>query len=223
MAGAARVKICGINSAVALDAAVAAGADWLGFVFFPPSPRAVSAAHAAALSARAPGGGEQGGPLRVGLFVDPAPAEIAATLAVLPLDILQIHGTAAQARALRDSFGRPVWRAVGIESAADLPARAEGADALLLDASPPRGATRPGGNAVAFDWRLLRNWRPPAPWLLAGGLTPDNVAEAIAMTGAPAVDVSSGVERHPGEKDPALIRAFIAAAHGTAPERVRQG
>ncbi|MGC8523681.1 MAG: phosphoribosylanthranilate isomerase [Acidibrevibacterium sp.] len=209
MAGASRVKICGINCEAAFDAAVAAGADWLGFVFFPPSPRAVSAERAAKISAR-----EKAGPPRVGLFVNPSFAEIAAVLAVIPLDILQIHGPAAMAAAIRAEFGRPVWRAVGIATAADLPADPEGADALLLDASPPRGATRPGGNAVAFDWHLLRDWHPPAPWLLAGGLTPENVAAAIAMTGAPAVDVSSGVERRPGEKDPALIRAFIAAAHG---------
>ena len=213
MGGAARVKICGINSEAAFDAAVAAGADWLGFVFFPPSPRAISAERAAGLSARAPGG-----PLRVGLFVRPNPAEIAAVLAALPLDILQIHGPAEQARAVRARFGKPVWRAVGIASAADLPAAADGADALLLDASPPRGATRPGGNARPFDWTLLRGWRPPAPWLLAGGLTPETVAAAIAATGASAVDVSSGVERRPGEKDPALIRAFIAAAHGESSE-----
>jgi phosphoribosylanthranilate isomerase len=213
MGGAARVKICGINSEAAFDAAVAAGADWLGFVFFPPSPRAISAERAAGLSARAPGG-----PLRVGLFVRPNPAEIAAVLAALPLDILQIHGTIEQARAVRARFGKPVWRAVGIASAADLPVDADGADALLLDASPPRGATRPGGNARPFDWTLLRGWRPPAPWLLAGGLTPETVAAAIAATGASAVDVSSGVERRPGEKDPALIRAFIAAAHGESSE-----
>ncbi len=213
MGGAARVKICGINSEAAFDAAVAAGADWLGFVFFLPSPRAISAERAAGLSARAPGG-----PLRVGLFVRPNPAEIAAVLAALPLDILQIHGPAEQARAVRARFGKPVWRAVGIASAADLPVDAEGADALLLDASPPRGATRPGGNARPFDWTLLRGWRPPAPWLLAGGLTPETVAAAIAATGASAVDVSSGVERRPGEKDPALIRAFIAAAHGESSE-----
>ncbi len=209
MGGAARVKICGINSEAAFDAAVAAGADWLGFVFFPPSPRAVSAERAAELSARAPGG-----PLRVGLFVAPLLAEIAAVLAAFRLDILQIHGSAAEARAIRAAFGRPVWRAVGIGAAADLPVDAEGADALLLDASPPRGATRPGGNAQPFDWTLLRGWRAPAPWLLAGGLTPENVAAAITATGAAAVDVSSGVERRPGEKDPALIRAFIAAARG---------
>ena len=213
MGGTARVKICGINSEAAFDAAVAAGADWLGFVFFPPSPRAISATRAARLSARAPGG-----PLRVGLFVNPALAEIAAVLAAIPLDILQIHGPAELARAIRAEFGLPVWRAVGIAAAADLPRAADGADVLLLDASPPPGATRPGGNAVSFDWSLLRGWRPPAPWLLAGGLTPDNVAAAIAATGAPAVDVSSGVERRPGEKDPALIRAFIAAARGARPE-----
>ena len=204
-----RVKICGINSEAAFDAAVAAGADWIGLVFFPPSPRAITPRRAASLSAR-----QKGGPGRVGLFVAPRAEEIEAALAALPLDVLQIHDTAEAAVRWRARFGLPVWRAVGIAAAADLPSTADGADALLLDASPPRGATRPGGNARPFDWTLLRAWHPPAPWLLAGGLTPDNVAAAIAATGATAVDVSSGVEHAPGEKDPARIRAFIAAARG---------
>lgn len=204
-----QIKICGIKSEAAFDAAVAAGADWIGFVFFPPSPRAVTPLRAAALSAR-----HSGGPRRVGLFVKPHAAEIEAALAALPLDILQIHDTPEAAAALRRRFGHPVWRAVGIGGAADLPCSAEGADALLLDARASCGASRPGGNATAFDWTLLRAWTAPCPWLLAGGLTPQNVATAIAMTGAPAVDVSSGVERAPGEKDPALIAGFIAAAAG---------
>jgi phosphoribosylanthranilate isomerase len=201
------VKICGIRTAVAFDTAVAAGADWLGFNFFPPSPRFVTPAEAAALSARHPGG-----PLRVGLFVDPDPALVAATLAIMPLDILQLHAPAATAAAFRARFGLPVWRAVGMGDAADLPRGADGADALLLDAKPPADATRPGGNALVFDWSVLRGWTAPAPWLLAGGLTPDNVAAAIAATGARAVDVSSGVESAPGRKDADLIRRFLHAA-----------
>jgi len=203
-----RVKICGINNAAAIDAAVVAGADYLGFAFYPPSPRYVTPAQAAALSARHPGG-----PLRVGLFVDPVEAVIAGTLDTVRLDILQLYGP-CDAAALRARFGVAVWRAVGIASAADLPHDAGGADALLLEAKAPPSATRPGGNAITFDWSLLRGWDAPAPWVLAGGLTPDNVADAVRATGATAVDVSSGVERVRGVKDPALIRAFIANARG---------
>jgi phosphoribosylanthranilate isomerase len=201
-----RIKICGINSPGAFDAALDAGADWLGFAFFPPSPRFVTPAAAAALSARHPGG-----PLRVGLFVDPTAEAIADGLATMPLDILQLYGT-VDASALRARFGRTIWRAFGIETAADLPRDAGGADALVLEAKPPANATRPGGNATSFDWSLLRGWASPAPWILAGGLTPDNVAQAIRATGATAVDVSSGVESARGVKDPALIRTFIANA-----------
>jgi phosphoribosylanthranilate isomerase len=201
-----RVKICGITSPDAFDAAIDAGADWLGFVFFPPSPRFVTPAAAAALSARHPAG-----PPRVGLFVDPTAAAIAGVLATMPLDILQIYG-AVDAPALRTRFGLTVWRAVGIAAATDLPRDSGDADALVLEAKPPPDATRPGGNAAAFDWSLLRGWASPAPWILAGGLTPDNVAQAIDATGATAVDVSSGVESMRGVKDPGLIRTFIANA-----------
>lgn len=203
-----KVKICGIKGPVAFDTAVAAGADWIGFNFFPPSPRYVAPDTAAILSARHPGG-----PLRVGLFVDPTVDAIAAVLASVRLDVLQLYGQIDTA-GLRARFGLPLWRPVGIETADDLPQDDRGADALLIEAKPPPAATRPGGNATCFDWSVLRGWHAPAPWLLAGGLTPDNVAEAIRATGAPAVDVSSGVESARGEKDPALIRAFIANAHG---------
>ena len=204
-----RVKICGINSAAAIDAAVAAGADWIGFVFFPPSPRAVAPAQAAGLAARHPDG-----PPRVGLFVDPAEADVAAALAALRLDVLQLYAAPERVVALRARFGLPVWRAMGVTVAADLPAEAGGADALLIEAKPPPGATRPGGNAARIDWAILRGWAAPTPWILAGGLTPDNVAAAISASGARAVDVSSGVESAPGVKDPALIRAFVRAARG---------
>jgi phosphoribosylanthranilate isomerase len=202
-----RVKICGLGDEAGFDAAVAAGADWVGFVFFPPSPRNILPARAAALSARV-----AGGPGRVGLFVDPDMDTVAAVLDVLALDVLQLFAPAGKAAAIRARFGVPVWRAVGVAEPADLPRDAEGADALLLDAKAPSGATRPGGNARVFDWSVLRGWRAPAPWVLAGGLDPDNVAAAIVATGAPAVDVSSGVEAAPGRKDPALIRRFVAAA-----------
>ncbi|MDI3309348.1 MAG: phosphoribosylanthranilate isomerase [Acetobacteraceae bacterium] len=203
----ARVKICGINSPAAFDAAITAGADWVGFVFFPPSPRHVTPEQAAALSTRHPGG-----PPRVGLFVAPTDEEIARTLATIRLDVLQLYVPAGRAAELRARFGLPVWRAVGIAASADLPRTADGADGLLIEPKAPPGASRPGGNALDLDWSLLEGWHAPAPWLLAGGLTPDNVAEAIRATGAPAVDVSSGVESGRGLKDPALIRAFIAAA-----------
>lgn len=199
-----RVKICGIADRAGRDAALAAGADWLGFVFFPPSPRAVSPAAAAALA--------DGVPARVGLFVRPDDDAVAATLAALRLDVLQVYDTPARCAALRARFGRPVWRAVGVAGAADLPGTAEGVDGFVIEARPPEGASRPGGNAARFDWSVPRLWRAPLPWLLAGGLTAENVRAAIGASGAGAVDVSSGVERAPGVKDPALIRAFVARA-----------
>jgi phosphoribosylanthranilate isomerase len=198
-----RVKICGLNSEAAVDAAVAAGADWVGFVFFSASPRFVSPARAAVLSGRMPDGLP-----RVGLFVEPTEAMIAEVLGTVRLDALQVYG-AVDAAALRARFGRRVWRPVGVSAVADLPREMDGADALLLDAKAPKDATRPGGNAVAFNWGVMRGWSAPGPWLLAGGLTVANVAEAIRITGAPAVDVSSGVESAPGVKDPARIRAFV--------------
>ncbi len=199
-----RVKICGVNDSAAL--AAAADADWVGFVFFPPSPRFVTPERAAALSATRPGG-----PARVGLFVDPTDDDVAAALAAVPLDVLQLYVDARRAAALRARFGRPVWRAVGVGSAADLPDTGEDVDGFVLDAKPQANAVLPGGNAQAFDWAVLRGWTAPRPWLLAGGLEPGNVADAIARSGAPAVDVSSGVERARGVKDPALIRDFIGA------------
>lgn len=206
-----RVKICGINDAVAFDTTIEAGADWIGFNFFPQSPRYLTPQQAAALSARSPGG-----PPRVGLFVNPAPEAIAGALDAVQLDALQIYGVLDLA-ALRARFGLPIWRPVAIESERDLPASADCADRLLLEAKAPAGATRPGGNAVSFDWSLLRGWAAPAPWILAGGLTVANVVEAVRITGAPAVDVSSGVERARGVKDPALIRAFVASARRAGP------
>lgn len=208
------IKICGLSDAEGFDAAVAEGADLVGFVFFPASPRAVTPAQAAALSAR-----HAGGPGRTGLFVDPADDQIAAVLAALPLDILQLHGeeTPARCAAIRARFGVPVMKALGVAAPVDLDvlaAYAPAVDRFLLDAKPPPEATRPGGNALAFDWSLTAGRAIPRPWLLAGGLTPGNVAEAIRISGAPGVDVSSGVERGRGIKDPALIAAFIRAARG---------
>ncbi len=203
------MKICGINSAAAMDAAVAAGADWIGFVFFAASPRYVTAAEAADLSGRHPGG-----PLRVALLVDPGEDEVAAIVGALRPDALQLHGVdQARAAALRAKCAVPVWQAIGIATGADLPrSAADGLDGFLLDAKPPPDARLPGGNAATFDWSLLRGWQAPRPWILAGGLTPENVAGAITATGAVAVDVSSGVESRRGVKDPERIAAFVAAA-----------
>jgi phosphoribosylanthranilate isomerase len=206
------VKICGIRDAAALDAARQAGADMVGFVFFPPSPRAVTANEAGMLARS-----YRDGPKRVGLFVDPDDAMLAATLAEVPLDILQLQGHETPARAgdIRARFGKPVMKALGIASKEDLarlPDYADQVDYFLLDARPPPGSALPGGNALAFDWALMKGEKPPRPWLLAGGLTPANVVQAITTSGAPGVDVSSGVERTRGVKDPAAIAAFIAAA-----------
>jgi len=211
-----QVKICGINDAAGYDAALRGGADWVGFVFYPPSPRAVAPAAAAALAARG-GGGRR--PRHVGLLVDASDAEIAAVLDEVPLDLLQLHGRESPERcaAIRRRFNLPVMKALGIAGPEDLALLADYApavDRFLLDAKPPPGATLPGGNATSFDWPLLAGRTIPRPWLLAGGLTPANVASAIRASGAEAVDVSSGVERMRGVKDPVLVAAFIAAAQG---------
>ncbi len=208
------VKICGITSDEAMDAAVEAGADYVGLVFFPPSPRAVSPERAAELSELLPDD-----VAKVGLFVDPSDALLDQVLTRVRLDLLQFHGTEPPERleAVRLEYGLPVMKMIPVAGPDDL-AAAEAyltvADRLLFDARPPRDALLPGGNALAFDWSLLKGRRWSLPWMLAGGLTPANVAEAVRISGATAVDVSSGVETAPGVKDPALIRAFIAAARG---------
>jgi len=204
-AGTIGVKICGLSDAAGFDAAVAHGADWVGFVFFAGSPRAVSPAQAAALSARHPGGAG-----RIGLFVRADDATIGRCLDQVDLDGLQLYDSAERARAIRTRFGLPVWLACAVATRDDLPREAQ-ADRLLIESRPPPDAGRPGGNGVALDWAMLRDWDAPAPWLLAGGLDADNVGEAIGRSGATAVDVSSGVECRPGVKDPARIAAFIRA------------
>ncbi len=209
-----RVKICGVTRPQDMDAVARAGAAYVGLNFFPPSPRAVSPERARAIALAAPPG-----LARVGLFVDAEDAGIEAVLAAVPLDLLQLHGHESPARVagVRARFGLPVMKAVGIATEGDLPALAEqarAADMLLVDAKPVPGAALPGGNGLAFDWRLIAGRRWPVPWMLAGGLTPENVAEAIRLTGARQVDVSSGVESAPGVKDPARIAAFVAAATG---------
>lgn len=206
------VKICGLTNRASLDAAVAAGARYVGLVFFEKSPRHIGLPEAAELAAAIPEG-----ICKVALVVG-APNEFLDRLvAEVPLDMLQLHGKESPERVLeiKARYGLPVMKAVGIADAADLPALEtylEVADQILVDAKPPRDAVLPGGNGLAFDWRLIAGRRWPVPWMLAGGLTPDNVEEAIAMTGAQQVDVSSGVEQAPGVKDPARIAAFCAAA-----------
>ncbi|MGH7114720.1 MAG: phosphoribosylanthranilate isomerase [Stellaceae bacterium] len=206
-------KICGLSDQPAVAAAVAGGAAYLGVVFYPPSPRAVTATQAARLCAAVPAG-----IARVGLFVDAEDEQIAAVLAEVPLDILQFHGSESPQRVAeaRLRFGRKVIKAVPIAGPHD-PARAaqyeETADFLLFDAKPPpRADALPGGNGLAFDWRLIagHSWR--RPWMLSGGLTVELLPEAVRVCGAACVDVSSGVESTPGQKDPDKIRAFLAAA-----------
>ncbi len=201
------VKICGLSDAAGVDAAIEHGADWLGFVFFRSSPRAVTPAQAAGLSRRHPGGAA-----RAGLFVRASDPEIARCLARVGLAALQIYDTPERAREIAVRFGVPVWLACPVAAAADLPGDAAGLSRLVIESPPPGGADRPGGNGVRLDWSILDGWKAPAPWLLAGGLDPSNVAEAIRRSGTTAVDVSSGVEAEPGRKDPARIAAFIAAA-----------
>ncbi|WP_294611388.1 phosphoribosylanthranilate isomerase [Roseovarius sp.] len=207
-----RVKICGLTAAQDVSAAVAAGASYVGFVFFEKSPRHLALEKAAALALPVPPG-----VAKVALTVDADNARLDALTAAVPLDFLQLHGheTPERVTEIKARYGLPVIKALGVAGADDL-ARidiyARVADQLLIDAKPPKGATRPGGNALAFDWTLIAGRRWTLPWLLAGGLVPGNVAEAIKLTGAKQLDVSSGVESAPGVKDPALIRAFIEAA-----------
>ncbi len=206
-------KICGLSSEDAVAAAIEGGAAYLGFVFYPPSPRAVGPARAAALCALVPPGVQ-----RVGLFVDAEDAAIRAVLDQAPIDILQFHGHESPDRVadVKLRFHRPVMKAIPIAAPEDVLAAARyeaDADLLLFDAKPPcRVDALPGGNGLAFDWRLIagRKWR--RPWMLSGGLTAALLPEAVRVSGAAAVDVSSGVERRPGDKDPAKIREFLAVA-----------
>lgn len=205
------IKICGIATAAALDAAMAARADHCGFVFYPPSPRNVTLPQAAGLGARA--SGRIG---RVGLFVDADDATLADAVAAASLDAIQLHGKESPERAaqIKARFGLPVWKALAVAVKDDVAwatAYAGAADLVLFDAKTPRGAL-PGGMGLAFDWTLLARLRLPLAWGLAGGLSPANVAEAVRMTAAPLVDCSSGVESAPGVKDPGLIAQFCAAA-----------
>jgi phosphoribosylanthranilate isomerase len=208
------VKICGLSTPETLEAALAAGADMVGFVFFPKSPR-----HIGIETARALGGRARGRARIVALTVDADDALLSNVVEALGPDVLQLHGKESPERvaAIGARFGRLTMKAIGVSAPGDLAAAAaydEAADFLLIDAKPPKGAVLPGGNGLPFDWRLARDFAPRRPWLLSGGLRQDNVAEAIRATQARGVDVSSGVESAPGVKDEIKIAAFVAAARG---------
>ncbi len=206
------VKICGLTDAAAVKAAVEGGAAMCGFVFFPASPRNLTPKEAAELTKGVPEG-----VIRVGLTVDADDALLAEIASVAKVDMVQLHGaeTPARTNEVRERFGLPVIKVLAVQGPDDLTA-AEAyqgvADRLMFDAKPPEDASRPGGNARAFDWRVLKNQTFALPWLLAGGLTAENLAEAVKTSGAVAVDVSSGVEDAPGVKNVDKIRAFLAAA-----------
>lgn len=212
-----RVKICGLRTRADLAAAAESGAAYGGLVFVPASPRHVTIADARWILEAAPAS-----LTKVALTVDADDATIEAILAALPIDMLQLHGdeTPERVAEVRSRFGRPVMKALGIADESDLPAldaHAEVADQILVDARPPRDAPLPGGNGIAFDWRLMGARRWTVPWMLAGGLTPETVVEAVRVTGADQVDVSSGVEREPGLKDHKLIEAFVRSASAPIP------
>ncbi len=207
-----RVKICGLSTQEGLQAVADTGAAYVGFVFFPKSPRNVSIEQARELALATPVG-----LAKVALVVDADNAFLDAITDAVPLDMLQLHGHESPERVLeiKARYGLPVMKAVGISDASDVPnidLYNAVADQILIDAKPPKSATLPGGNGLSFDWTLIAKRRWPKPWMLAGGLTPDNVAEAIALTSATQVDVSSGVEAGVGIKDNAKIVAFVAAA-----------
>jgi phosphoribosylanthranilate isomerase len=215
------VKICGLSTRETLDVALDQAADMVGFVFFPPSPR-----HLKLEAARGLGEAVKGRAAKVALTVDADDATLAGIVEALQPDLLQLHGreTAARVRDIKQKFGLPVMKALPVETAADLaalPAYREVADRILFDARPPRGATRPGGLGAVFDWHLLEKLDLASPFMVSGGLHVGNVAEAIRVTRAGGVDVSSGVECAPGVKDGEMIRAFIRAARATEELMVR--
>jgi phosphoribosylanthranilate isomerase len=214
------VKICGLATPETLDVALEAGADMVGFVFFLPSPRHIAFDTARQLGARVKGRAQ-----KVALSVDADDAFLDDVVAALEPDLLQLHGNEPPERlcALKVRYGLPLIKAIPVEGRGDLAAiarYADTADRLLFDARAPREATRPGGLGKPFDWHLLENLDPGVPFMLSGGLDPGNVAEALRVTRAPGVDVSSGVERAPGEKDPEKILAFIRAARQAAADLV---
>lgn len=209
-----RAKICGLSSRTAVEAAVEGGASYLGFIFYPPSPRNVTPAAAAGLAALAPRDVET-----VAVFVDPTDAELDAVLSTGAFSMIQLHGheTPERVREVKEKFGRRVIKAIPVAGRDDLAAATlytPVADLLLFDAKPPRSMVDalPGGNGLRFDWELLRDeWRSDLPWMLSGGLDETVLAEAVAVSGAAGVDISSGVELRPGEKSPDRIRRFLDA------------
>ena len=200
------VKICGVSTEAAIAACIEAAVDWVGFVFFAGSPRHVTPVRAAGLIARLPASIAP-----VGLFVSATDEDIAVTLREVELSALQIYDRPSRIGELRSRFGVPIWHACPVVTSDDLPRETE-ADRLLIEARAITPAGRPGGHGTVLDWSIIPAWRPPAPWMLAGGLTPDNVAAAIRASGARSVDVSSGVESSPGTKDTRAILAFTQAA-----------
>ena len=215
------VKICGLSTRETLDVALQAGADMVGFVFFPPSPRHISLEAARELGRQA-----KGRAVKVALTVDADDATLAGVVEALQPDLLQLHGRETPARMsdIKQKFGLPVMKALPVETSADLavlPGYRDVADRILFDARAPKDATRPGGLGAVFDWHLLENLDLQIPFMVSGGLHAGNVAEAVRVTRAGGVDVSSGVERATGIKDPEMIRAFIRAARATEELMVR--
>jgi phosphoribosylanthranilate isomerase len=215
------VKICGLSTRETLDVALDAGADMVGFVFFPPSPR-----HLSLETARALGQQVKRRATKVALTVDADDATLASIIEALQPDILQLHGaeTAARLRDIKQKFGLEVMKVIAVETLTDLaslPGYAAAADRILFDARPPKEATRPGGLGAVFDWHVLQNLDLKLPFMVSGGLNAGNVAEAVRISRAGGVDISSGVECTPGVKDPEMIRAFIRAARATQELTVR--
>ncbi len=212
-----RVKICGLKTVADVEAVASSGAAYAGFNFFPKSPRYVTPSQARVLALAAPIG-----LAKVALVVDAGDDLLDALVETVPLDMLQLHGheTPDRVAEVRARYGLPVMKVLGVggeEDLAQILDHSVVADQILIDAKAPKGAVLPGGNGVPFDWRLIAGRRWLRPWMLAGGLTPGNVAEAIRLTGASQVDVASGVESAPGVKDPARIAAFVTAAQSAAP------
>lgn len=212
-----QVKICGLSTQAHIEAAARAGARYVGFVFFPKSPRNIAPDQAQRLAMAVPEG-----LCKVALTVNADNAILDELIEQVPLDMLQLHGSESPDRVaeVQARYGLPVMKAVGVADESDLPRLQDYlrvANQVLVDAKPPKGGELPGGNGLAFDWRLIAGRRWPVPWMLAGGLTPQNVAKAVEMTGARQVDVSSGVETAPGRKDASLIAQFVQASQNPAP------
>ncbi|MCH4092610.1 phosphoribosylanthranilate isomerase [Acetobacter sp.] len=201
------VKICGLTEERGLDACLEYGADWIGLNFFAKSPRHVTPMRAAELARRVDGSRS----VCVGLFVEPTDEEVTAVLDAVPLDVLQLYTTAERALSLARRSGKEVWLSCPVSNRADLPVQCD-VQRLVIESRAPKDAGRPGGNGLTLPWDVTAGWTAPVPWILAGGLTPENVGQAVRVSGAPAVDVASGVESEPGIKDPTAIKQFIERA-----------